>query len=551
MNRNLMSVALCAASMALASAAFAADLTAAQIADKNAAARGGLAAWRAVESMSMTGEMDVGGKVDAKTPYTMSLKRPHMSRLEIRFQNQTAVQTYDGKQGWKYRPYLGRTEAESLTAAELKSEEATDELDGALMDAARKGTKVELLGVEKVEGKDAYKLRLTKAGGASRNVWVDAASFLEVKIDGEPRKLDGRPHKVAVFYRDYKTVGGLNIAHTLETVVDGVKQSRKIVVKSVTLNPKLDDSLVRQAAAAAAAAPPAARPRPCRHRAWPCRCAGISWAGSSARVSRPRSSHRPRPRSRPSKSSRRTPPRAAASRPGSICRRWPGRAMWRAARRLDASCPSCSSRSDRTRRASNCITDGKRSIRIYDGSGGWKLRSNPANGRPELSPYSDEELKYARGAQVIDGPLMDYVAKGGVVTLGGHGHGRGPQRFTSSTSSCPPAATTASGSTPRRFWKCDRTGRCAIGAGQIGTVTVLFGDYREFEGVKIPTTIETAAVSSALSPNKLVIERVALNPEFDDDMFARPDTPVSRRNSVVVDTRSAAAPGTPPPARRP
>jgi outer membrane lipoprotein-sorting protein len=256
-----MSMALCAASLAfLGSAASAADLTAAQIAERNAAARGGVAAWRAVQSMSMTGEMDAGGKTNAKLPYTMSLKRPHMSRLEIRFDNQTAVQTYDGKQGWKYRPYLGRTEAEPLTPAELQSEQATDELDGPLIDADRKGTRVEVAGVDKVEGKDAYRLRLTNAAGASRNLWIDAASFLEVKIDGEPRKLDGRAHKVAVFFRDYKTVNGLNIAHTLETVVEGVKQTRKIVVKSVAINPKLDDALFGkpQPADAAAASPKAA-----------------------------------------------------------------------------------------------------------------------------------------------------------------------------------------------------------------------------------------------------------------------------------------------------
>jgi outer membrane lipoprotein-sorting protein len=256
-------MALCAAAVTFAaSAAFAAELTAAQIAEKNAAARGGAAVWRAVQSMSMSGEMDAGGKTDAKVPYTMSLKRPHMSRLEIRFENQTAVQTYDGKQAWKYRPYLGRTEAEPLTAAELSSEQASDELDGALIDAERKGTKVELQGMEKVEGKDAYKLRLTKANGASRNLWVDAASYLEVKIDGEPRKLDGRPHKVAVFFRDYKTVGGLKMAHTLETVVEGVKQTRKISVKTVTLNPKLDDVLFGKPQPAAAAATATAGGKP-------------------------------------------------------------------------------------------------------------------------------------------------------------------------------------------------------------------------------------------------------------------------------------------------
>ncbi|NML44468.1 outer membrane lipoprotein-sorting protein [Ramlibacter sp. G-1-2-2] len=239
-----MSLALCAASLALlGSAASAADLTAAQISERNATARGGAAAWRAVQTMSMSGDMDAGGKTDAKLPYTLVLKRPHMSRLEIRFENQTAVQTFDGRQGWKYRPYLGRIEAEPMTPAELKSEQASDELDGPLIDAERKGTRVEVAGVDKVEGKDAYRLKLTNAAGASRNLWIDAASFLEVKIDGEPRKLDGRVHKVAVFFRDYKTVNGLNIPHTLETVVEGVKQTRKIVVKSVAINPKLDDAL--------------------------------------------------------------------------------------------------------------------------------------------------------------------------------------------------------------------------------------------------------------------------------------------------------------------
>jgi outer membrane lipoprotein-sorting protein len=251
-NRTLISLAFCAVSF-VASAAFAADLTAAQIVDKNAAARGGLAAWRAVGAITMQGEMDAGGKTDAKLPYVMNLKRPHKNRLEIRFQDQTAVQTFDGKQGWKYRPYLGRTEAEPLAPAELKVAAAADELDGPLIDHAAKGVRVELQGMDKVEGKNAYKLKLTPATGAARSVWVDSTSFLEVKIDGEPRKLDGRPHKVAIFYRDYKTVGGLNIPHTLETVVEGVKQTRKIVVKSVTINPKLDDALFGKPLPAAAA----------------------------------------------------------------------------------------------------------------------------------------------------------------------------------------------------------------------------------------------------------------------------------------------------------
>ena len=97
-----------------------------------------------------------------------------------------------------------------------------------------------------------------------------------------------------------------------------------------------------------------------------------------------------------------------------------------------------------------------------------------------------------------------------------------------------------------------RQDRQVQNAGKTNVVSVLFREYREFEGVKIATRIETGR-GGAMSPNTLVIERVALNPELDDGAFARPETPVSRRNSVIVDTRDAAKRGAvpPPPAPRP
>jgi len=214
-----------------------------QIVDRNIAARGGLAAWRAVNSMTMSGEMDAGGKQDAKLPFVMSMKRPQKSRLEIKFQEQTAVQVWDGNQGWKVRPYLNRNEVENYTATETRSAAAAAELDGPLVDFANKGTKVGLAGTEVVEGKNTYKLKLTLKGGEQIHLWIDANSFLEAKIDGEPRRLDGRMRKVAVFYRDFKAVGGLQFPHTMETVVESVKGSHKMTTQTIKVNPALDDSL--------------------------------------------------------------------------------------------------------------------------------------------------------------------------------------------------------------------------------------------------------------------------------------------------------------------
>jgi hypothetical protein len=219
------------------------QLSAADIVKRNVAARGGLEAWRGVKTLVMKGRMEGGGKANTDLPYVMEMKRPHMSRLEIHFKDQDAVQVYDGTQGWKLRPFLGRTEAEPFTADEAKQAASWAELDGPLVDYAHKGTKVSLDGKEAVEGHDAYKLRLQLKNGVERMVWIDAASFLELKISGEPRKMDGKPHNVAIYYRDYRSDNGLILPHVLETRVEGVKTSHKMTVQQVAVNEPLEDNL--------------------------------------------------------------------------------------------------------------------------------------------------------------------------------------------------------------------------------------------------------------------------------------------------------------------
>ncbi len=234
---------LCAVAVLAAAPTFAAGLGAAQVVERNVAARGGLEAWRAVTSIKLTGQMDAGGTENARLPFELTLARPNKSRLELKFQDKTAVQVYDGTQGWKVRPFLNRDEVENFTPAEAKVAASAGELDGFLIDYARKGYKVESRGSEFVEGKPAYKLLVTGKGGDQHTVWVDESSFLEVRIDAEPRKLDGKMHKVWVYYRDYKTVSGLGIPRTLETVVDRVEKHHTMTVETVVVNPPLSAAL--------------------------------------------------------------------------------------------------------------------------------------------------------------------------------------------------------------------------------------------------------------------------------------------------------------------
>ena len=246
--------------------------------EKNTAARGGLTAWRAIKSMRLSGKMDAGQPVkppvkpeqagtqaqsrtarieaakarDAaqtkgeagvvvQVPFVMELKRPRKQRVEIQFEGETAVQVYDGEQGWKLRPYLGRHEVEAYSPEELKIAAQQADLDGPLIDAAAKGNKVVVEGMEKLEGRNTYRLKLTQKGGQVRHVWVDAVTFLEAQTD-EVRRAGGQDRTVTTILRDYKTIGAVKVPYRYENRVAKAKTTEKILVEKVELNPVLDDT---------------------------------------------------------------------------------------------------------------------------------------------------------------------------------------------------------------------------------------------------------------------------------------------------------------------
>lgn len=256
--------------------AVAPDLPLQQIVDKNIAARGGLSAWKAVKTLSLSGTMDAGTTLPdpakmaddphhpsaprrrlrpdpAKAaenaeaikpitlPFKMDFKRPRMTRVELRFKDQTAIQVYDGKNGWKLRPYIGRRKVEPFTPNELAIAAGQQELDGPLVDYAAKGTKVAKAGVEQVNGRDAYKLKLTLKGGQVRDLWIDTQTFLDVQIASSHPK--GRKQQaIATLMSDYRNVNGLQIPFRLENHVGGVTIPQRIMIDQVSVNPVLADS---------------------------------------------------------------------------------------------------------------------------------------------------------------------------------------------------------------------------------------------------------------------------------------------------------------------
>ena len=224
-------------------------LSAEQIAERNVEARGGLKAWRAIHSIQMTGLLDAGGQKDARLPFTLQMKRPHYQRVAIEFSGQTALQVFDGQNGWKLRPFLNRMDVEPFSEEERLRVLHQDDLDGPLIDYAAKGSRLELDGTELLDGKANYRLKLTTHDGTQRHVWIDGRSFLETKIEGSPRYLNGRMRGVENHVRDWRKVEGVLIPFESDTEVETAAKNRKITIEKVVLNPSLEDRLFGKPAA--------------------------------------------------------------------------------------------------------------------------------------------------------------------------------------------------------------------------------------------------------------------------------------------------------------
>lgn len=219
---------------------------------KHVAARGGLDKLKSVQTIRMSGRMTMGPGIEA--PVSVEVKRPQRMRMEMQFQGMTAIQAYDGTSGWMIMPFSGRTDAQPMSPDDVKDAEDMADIDGVLVDYKAKGHTVELVGKEKVEGADAYKLRVKLKNGDERYVYLDADEYMEIRNEGK-RKIRGSDVEVEASFGDFKDVGGVIFPHSIEQSMKGNPQKQSITIDKIDINPSLDESRFKMPAAAPSPSP--------------------------------------------------------------------------------------------------------------------------------------------------------------------------------------------------------------------------------------------------------------------------------------------------------
>jgi hypothetical protein len=160
---------------------------------------------------------------------------------------------------------------------------------------------------------------------------------------------------------------------------------------------------------------------------------------------------------------------------------------------------------------------GMTQINAYDGQTGWKIE--PWGGKKDPEPLGEEEMKAILEDSDLDGPLVNYKAKGNRVEFAGTEPIEGTETYKLKL-------TLKNGDVRYYFMDTDYyvpiridTKRMVRGAEREYETTL--GDYKEVGGWYLPHSIETGAKGS---PNKqqVTYSKIEANVALDNSRFSKP-----------------------------
>lgn len=213
-------------------------MTADELIAKNIEARGGLEAIRAIHSLKLSGRLQAGGFEAEVSDY----RRQGKVRNEFSIQGMTQVRAYDGREAWAISPFGGRKDPQKLSADDIKDLGIEADLEGPLVDSAKKGHKLEYLGTEDIDGTEAHKLRVAYASGNEAVYYFDPDHFLEIRIVTKSW-YRGSAFEGETDLGDYERVNGVYLPFSVASGAKGSAQKSTVTYERAEANLELADSL--------------------------------------------------------------------------------------------------------------------------------------------------------------------------------------------------------------------------------------------------------------------------------------------------------------------
>lgn len=231
MKKLILSLAFATLSLAMVNAQ-----TADEIIAKMVEARGGVDKLKSLKSVRMEANTSVMG-MDLPTKMTIVHKRG--MRTEIAAMGQDVITAVDGDKAWMLAPPMGITTPTEMPAEQAKGLMGQLDLTTGLLDYKEAGTTVELLGTEKLDGNDVFKIKMTPKDGIGSVSYVDAKTYYIVKTTVKMGEIEA---ETKIY--NYKMMDGIAFPFTTEVKNE---QMGTIVtnITKVEVNPTIDEAIFK------------------------------------------------------------------------------------------------------------------------------------------------------------------------------------------------------------------------------------------------------------------------------------------------------------------
>lgn len=197
-------------------------------------AMGGADKLSSLHTVRITGNLNVQG-----TDVTTIISKSHLTglRVDISVMGTENYQIVTPSGGTTFMPMQGMAEPMPMPADQLKAMQNQLDIQDPLLNYHDKGTNVELLGKEQIDGEDTYKLKLTFSNGYNVNYYISSHNYFLLKTSGS-QTINGEAVTIETTYSNYKVnSGGYMFAYTLTNMQGTTDYSN--IETNITLDPNI------------------------------------------------------------------------------------------------------------------------------------------------------------------------------------------------------------------------------------------------------------------------------------------------------------------------
>jgi len=175
-------------------------------------------------------------------PMEMKINKSGKFLSTVTMQGEKMVQAFDGEKGWMIAPWISAEPVE-LSGEQLKQAKDRANMEGELYNYESKGSSAKLIGKVNVDGKEAYKIKLTTSDGTSKDYFIDAQTNYIIKVKAQVSD-QGQTVDLEQVMSDFKTIDGITMPMKIETI--SPMGTGIILMEEIKFDEKFDDSIFKK-----------------------------------------------------------------------------------------------------------------------------------------------------------------------------------------------------------------------------------------------------------------------------------------------------------------